>query len=174
MYIFVKKLKLNQNQVPKWTVYMCWPFTCLFLSHPKKESETFPFTNKPSHATEILAAFLICAWIQIKSLWSCVAAGVSAGRLTTVKEHLYQLSVYTEYLGWNQCRLDMFICSVYYSKHIHCHGPVFIKSMVWPRRRAANQLLAVLMIQIEQVQAWHISLHDEQWKWNLNTTNTVK
>ena len=76
---------------------------CVVPSHahlchiPSRQNEAFPFTNKPLHATEKLAAFLICVWIQIKRLWSFLAAGLSTGSLTTLKKHRYRLC--------NQCRL---------------------------------------------------------------------
>lgn len=75
----------------------CVVLPCLFVSHYKQASEAVPVTDKPLHATEKLAAFLICAWIQLKGLWSCLAAGVSTGCLTTTKS-LINVQ-YIDYLG---------------------------------------------------------------------------
>lgn len=68
------------------------------MSRPKQASEAVPFTDKPLHATEKLAAFLICAWVQIKKASGLVELqGFQNGCLTTVeKPHQYLLIIWDE------------------------------------------------------------------------------
>lgn len=100
--------------------------------------QAFLFTNKPLHAAKKLAAFHLCAWIQIRCRWTCLAAGDSVGRLTTIKKatsfsYASLTKVYWLFKVDQWClkpHQTVFLRCLGFTKCINCHRTVRVKSFV--------------------------------------------